>query len=155
MIQGFLDRVKEQVVLLSSAQKTQEEETMCWWVRWLQLILCHFRAWGWLDNFNKNALNFTHLCITVSALKAATFAYQCITSAIIELIFKEYSIIILFICLFIYSQIFSKINYVLDISLSLLISIIAAAGNVYKPLRLEPLCGPIISKYLGPASRWL
>ena len=46
-----------------------------------------------------------------------------------------------------------KINYVLDISLGLLISIIAAAGNVYKPLRLEPLCGPIISEYLGPASR--
>lgn len=41
-------------------------------LRWLRLILCHFRAWGWLDNFSRNASNFTHLCITVSALKAAT-----------------------------------------------------------------------------------
>lgn len=43
-----------------------------------------------------------------------------------------------------------KVNYVLDISLGLLISIIA--GNVYKPLRLESLCGPII-RIPGPSKQ--
>lgn len=41
-------------------------------------------------------------------VKGSDFAYQCITNAIIELTFKGHSINTLFICLFMYSQIFTE-----------------------------------------------